>query len=231
MLAVALAGLIAGSIHVLSGPDHLAAIAPLAVDSRSSRWRAGFTWGLGHTGGVVTVGLAALLLRELLPIEALSSWSERLVGVALIAVGLWGVRRATQLEVHRHVHSHEASTHAHIHVHARETAEAAERAPAPHDAVPHRHTHTSFAFGILHGLAGSAHVLGVLPALALPTRFLSGVYLASYGIGSIAAMTAFAAIIGVLSTRASDGGTHLYRGLLYACSGAAVIIGGFWLAT
>ena len=231
MLAVALAGLIAGSIHVLSGPDHLAAVAPLAVDSRSSRWKAGFTWGLGHTSGVVTVGLAALLLRELLPIEALSSWSERLVGVALIAVGLWGVRRATQLEVHRHVHTHEASTHAHIHVHAREAAQAAARAPAPHDGAPHRHTHTSFAFGILHGLAGSAHVLGVLPALALPTRFLSGVYLASYGIGNIAAMTAFAAIIGVLSTRASDGGTHLYRGLLYACSGAAVIVGGFWLAT
>jgi hypothetical protein len=228
MLAVALAGVVAGSVHVLSGPDHLAAIAPLAVDSRSSRWKAGFTWGLGHTGGVVTVGLAALLLREMLPIEALSSWSERLVGVALIAVGLWGVRRATRLEVHRHVHTHEASTHAHIHVHAREAAQAAERA---HAGTLHRHTHTSFAFGILHGLAGSAHVLGVLPALALPTRFLSGVYLASYGIGNIAAMTAFAAIVGVLSTRASDGGTHLYRGLLYACSGAAVIIGGFWLAT
>ena len=231
MLTVALAGVIAGSIHVLSGPDHLAAIAPLAVDSRSSRWKAGFTWGLGHTSGVVTVGLAALLLRELLPIEALSSWSERLVGVALIAVGLWGVRRAARLEVHRHVHTHEASTHAHIHVHARDAEQAAERAHAAHDGTPHRHTHTSFAFGILHGLAGSAHVLGVLPALALPTRFLSGLYLTSYGVGNIAAMTAFAALVGVLSTRAADGGTHLYRNLLYACSAAAVIIGGYWLAT
>ncbi len=232
MGAVAFGGLLAGVIHVLSGPDHLAAVAPLAVDSRSARWKAGFTWGLGHTGGVVTVGVAALLLRELLPVEALSSWSERLVGVALIAVGLWGARRAARLEVHRHVHSHQAGAHAHIHVHAHDvspaTAEAA-GAAAPHDRAPHQHTHTSFAFGVLHGLAGSAHVLGVLPALALPTRFLSGLYLASYGVGNVAAMTGFAAMIGVLSSRAADGGTHVYRGLLYACSGAAILIGGVWL--
>jgi hypothetical protein len=228
MLAVALAGLVAGSVHVLSGPDHLAAVAPLAVDSRAKRWKAGFTWGLGHTGGVITVGLAALLLRELLPLEALSSWSERLVGVALIGVGIWGLRRAARLEVHRHVHTHEASTHAHIHVHAGESSHA--RASHAHDGAAHQHTHTSFAFGVLHGLAGSAHVLGVLPALALPTRFLSGVYLASYGVGNVAAMTAFAAVIGVVSTRASVSGTRFYRGLLYACSGAAVLIGAFWLA-
>ena len=44
-------------------------------------------------------------------------------------------------------------------------------------------------------------------------------------------MTAFAAMIGLSSSRVSDGGTHLYRGLLYTCSGMAVIIGGIWLAT
>ena len=230
MLAVALAGLVAGGVHVLSGPDHLAAIAPLAVDSRRSRWRAGFTWGLGHTGGVVTVGVAALLFRELLPVDALSSWSERLVGVALIAVGLWGARRAGRLEVHQHVHTHSGAAHAHIHVHPTEGAPAAPEPARPHGKRPHDHTHASFAFGILHGLAGSAHVLGILPALALPTRLASGMYLASYGVGNIAAMTIFAAAIGMVSSRATDGGTQIYRGLLYACSAAAVLVGGVWLA-
>lgn len=229
MLTIAIAGLAAGSIHVLSGPDHLAAIAPLAVDSRQSRWRAGFTWGLGHTSGVITVGIAALLLREMLPIEALSSWSERLVGVALVGVGLWGVRRATHLQVHRHVHAHDGDTHAHIHVHQAAAAVAAPTAEPKHRQQPHSHTHASFAFGILHGLAGSAHVLGILPALALPTRTASALYLLSYGIGNIAAMTLFAAAIGAVSSRASDGGTRVYRGLLYACSAAAVLIGGVWL--
>jgi hypothetical protein len=228
MIAVALAGLAAGGVHVLSGPDHLAAVAPLAVDSHRSRWRAGFTWGLGHTGGVVTVGVLALLLRELLPIDALSSWSERLVGVALIAVGIWGVRRAAQIEVHRHVHAHDGAAHAHVHVHAANPAGVG-AATAPHRQQPHDHTHVSFAFGVLHGLAGSAHVLGILPALALPTRLESGLYLASYGVGNIAAMTCFAAAMGLLSSRATGGGTKVYRGLLYACSAAAVLVGGAWL--
>jgi hypothetical protein len=175
------------------------------------------------------VGLAALLFRELLPIDALSSWSERLVGVALIAVGLWGARRAARLEVHQHLHTHSGATHAHVHVHPTEGAPNAAEPARPYGQRPHDHTHASFAFGILHGLAGSAHVLGILPALALPTRLASGLYLASYGIGNIAAMTIFAAAIGMVSSRATDGGTRLYRGLLYACSAAAVLIGGVWL--
>ncbi len=57
--AFAFAGLVAGFVHVLSGPDHLAAIAPYAVDSRSRAWRTGVRWGLGHTAGVLCVGAAA----------------------------------------------------------------------------------------------------------------------------------------------------------------------------
>src|SRR5688572_3654911 len=66
MFAALLAGLAAGLIHVLSGPDHLAAVAPLA-GGRGRSWRAGFLWGLGHSGGVLAVGLLALGLRGALP--------------------------------------------------------------------------------------------------------------------------------------------------------------------
>jgi hypothetical protein len=90
MLAL-FAGLVAGAVHVVTGPDHLAAVAPLAVDARASAWRAGLRWGLGHSAGVAVVGLLALGLRETLPIDALSSVSERLIGVTLIGLGLWGV--------------------------------------------------------------------------------------------------------------------------------------------
>ena len=83
MLAATLAGLTAGLIHVLSGPDHLAAVAPLAGGRRRA-WHAGFLWGLGHSGGVLAVGLLTLALRGALPIDALSSWSERIVGVTPI---------------------------------------------------------------------------------------------------------------------------------------------------
>lgn len=100
-----LAGLAAGFFHVLAGPDHLAAVAPIVADDDRVAWRAGLSWGLGHTAGVVLVGALLVTFRELLPIAALSAWSERLVGVALVAVGLWGLWRARAPHAHRHVPS------------------------------------------------------------------------------------------------------------------------------
>lgn len=220
---VILGGLAAGMVHVLSGPDHLAAVAPLAADSSRTHWKAGFSWGVGHTSGVLVVGVLALLLRELLPLETISSWSERIVGVALVTVGAWGTHRAMATRVHVHEHTHGGALHAHVHAHAGGRHHEKPRAHA------HAHTHTSFGFGILHGLAGSSHVLGILPALALPTGLASAAYLAAYGVGNIAAMTLFAAVMGALAVRAESAGRRLYQGLLSACSFAAIVVGTFWL--
>ena len=86
-----IAGFAAGAGHVLAGPDHLGAVAPLAADSRQRAWQAGLRWGLGHTTGVLLVGLLFLLLRDVLPVDLISGWSERLVGMVLIGIGAWGL--------------------------------------------------------------------------------------------------------------------------------------------
>src|SRR5687768_2493710 len=98
----ALAGVAAGLVHVLSGPDHLAAVAPLAAETDRPQWRTGFQWGLGHTAGVIAIGLLLIAFREVLPIEAISRHSERSVGLVLLGVGLWGVTRARSPRPHRH---------------------------------------------------------------------------------------------------------------------------------
>lgn len=190
------AGLAAGLLHVFSGPDHLAAVAPLAADSRRGQWRTGLQWGVGHTMGVLLIACLLLLLREQLPLDAISAHSERIVGVALILVGGWGVWKASRAGL-----------------------------------KPHGHTHTgaSFAMGTLHGLAGSSHLFGVLPALAFATRFESMLYLSGFGVGAIAGMSAFATAMGLLSNRLTQRHSRSYRGLLYASSAAALVIGGVWL--
>jgi ABC-type nickel/cobalt efflux system permease component RcnA len=222
LIVPALSGLAAGFVHVLSGPDHLAAVAPLAVEARDGYWRPGFTWGLGHTGGVLLVGLLALLFRELLPVELLSSWGERMVGVVLIGIGLWGIRRAASLTVHVHEHTHDGVRHAHVHAHS-------PGAHPPAASHPHAHTRAAFAVGVLHGLAGSSHLLGVLPALAFDTRAASLAYLAAFGVATIGTMTGFGGLLGLFAERARAGGAGLYRRVLYACSIAAIIVGIGWL--
>ncbi len=225
----ALAGFAAGSVHVLAGPDHLAAVAPLAADRKHHAWRSGLLWGLGHASGVLLVGVGALLLREVLPIERLSGWSERLVGVVLIAIGTWGLLRARRQSVHSHEHRHDGTRHAHIHVHARAAAGSGAHAHAPGQHAHPATTRAAFAVGILHGLAGSAHFLGVLPALALPTRSEAVTYVVFFGVGTVLAMTGFAAGIGAVARRSAARGTRLYRVLLAALGAAAIVVGFVWL--
>ena len=43
------------------------------------------------------------------------------------------------------------------------------------------HGRAAFAVGTLHGLAGSSHLLGILPALAMPSDLAAGIYLLLFG--------------------------------------------------
>jgi hypothetical protein len=198
----ALAGLLAGLVHALSGPDHLSAVAPLVIGEPRRRWRMGLFWGIGHSFGVWAVGLLALALRGILPLEYLSSWSERLVGAVLIGVGLWGLRRAF---VARLPHAHPEQP----------------RHPRPGRAA--------VWIGSLHGLAGSSHILGLLPALALPSRGASLAYVVGFGLGAVMAMTAFSSAFGLMAARVTARGPRAYQAMLASFSAAAIVIGGYWL--
>lgn len=119
MNPVAITGLAlaASATHVLTGPDHMAAVLPLAVEHRGRAAAVGAWWGLGHGLGVVAVGALARTLLGQAQIASLSSLSEVLVGVLLIALGAravwasdWG-RRA-----HAHARDHAAGRpHRHDH--------------------------------------------------------------------------------------------------------------------
>lgn len=219
-MSVAFAAALAGLVHVVSGPDHLAAVAPFAVRGGPGIWRVGLRWGLGHAAGTVLVGALALAARGALPLEALSAWSERLVGVVLIAIGLWAIRSLLRARVHTHEHVHDGVRHAHVHVHGDGAVD--------HSHGAHRHGHSALGIGLLHGVAGGSHLVGVLPAMALGSNAAAAGYVAAYAGGSIAGMTAWALALGWLGDRTTDVG-RLYRGLGWASAGAALLVGAFWL--
>jgi len=212
-----LTGALAGLFHVLSGPDHLTAVAPLALEDRRRGWLAGWTWGIGHASGVVVVAVLAVLLRDALPpVDVLSAWSERVVGGALIGIGLWALRRSARIRPARHAHG--PLLHQHLLVQA-----------GPPWARRFGHAHTAFYLGVLHGVAGSSHFFGVLPALALPTRSAAIAYILAFGVGTVVAMTSFAAVVGSASARWADDG-RLHRAMMTTAAVLAIVVGGVWLA-
>ncbi|MBG88842.1 MAG: High-affinity nickel transporter [Verrucomicrobiales bacterium] len=206
-------GFLAGTIHVVSGPDHLAAVAPLSAREGEGA-RLGFRWGVGHSLGVAMVGLIALAFRDLIPIESFSGWSEVIVGVMLVAMGLWGLRIIQRGRVHHHEHEHGAVKHAHPHCHLQGGA--------------HTHSHAAWLIGVLHGFAGSAHFCAVLPAIAMPTRLDSVLFLVAYGVGTIASMTLFAAGVGRM-TRSRWIEPFGPNAVFGVCSLAALVCGTYWL--
>jgi hypothetical protein len=196
-------GLFAGFLHVLMGPDHLAAVAPSAALRGRDAWRSGLRWGIGHSSGVLCVGIALILLRQLVDISKYAWIGERFVGVALIAIGIWGLR---------------------VLVNNRELSLA-----APGDSHHHHAERTALGVGILHGLAGGSHLFGVIPALALPSIGLSAIWLVLFGVGTVVAMMTFTGILGLIVHGMAQRIDRLYRGALCACSAVAIGIGCWWL--
>jgi sulfite exporter TauE/SafE len=238
----------------VSGPDHLAAVAPLSLSGGRRAWTAGLRWGVGHAAGVFAIGALALALREAIDLDALSAWGERLVGYTLIAVGLWGAWRARSRWVHAHAHAHGASGELHLHVHVHRRGAAREHAtrdaataPSPHATdrdgavgaaheahfAAHDHRHAPLLIGALHGVAGSSHLFGIAPALALPSRADAALYVAAFGLGSVATMTLFSLGVHAAARRLASiagAGERAFRILLGGTSLAAVTVGIVWLA-
>ena len=85
-----------GVVHVLSGPDHLSALATLSVDGRCKAFWHGIRWGIGHSLGLIFVAVVFISLQDDggFDLDAFSSVAEIFVGVFMILLGLLGLRRA-----------------------------------------------------------------------------------------------------------------------------------------
>ena len=217
MFVPILTGLAAGAVHVVGGADHLVAMAPFSLNRPLAACRSALAWGAGHSAGVIVLALIAIGIKDLAHVEAMSSWAEFLVGVALLVVGALAVRTAFGLELHSHSHSHSHSdsstSHQHLHLHV--------RGQSNH----RRHVHAASGLGLLHGLAGASHLLAALPALALPAHAAAG-YLIAYLVGSIGAMVSVVAAISLLTQRS---GARLLPFLVGGTGALSIVTGAIWL--
>lgn len=95
MELIALAGIGAGMMHALAGPDHVLSLVPLSLGRRRA-WRVGLLWGLGHGAGTACWAVGLALSLSAARLEGLNQWSDVLAGAALIAMGILGIRRMSR---------------------------------------------------------------------------------------------------------------------------------------
>lgn len=85
--------------------DHLAAISDITAVQRNWRsgLRLGMTYALGHAFTVAALGVAVLELHVGLP-TGIDHWTERLIGLTLIVLGIGVVAGILRKDVHGHSH-------------------------------------------------------------------------------------------------------------------------------
>ena len=224
-----ISGILTSMLHVITGPDHLAAVTPFAIESKRKAWRIGLSWSFGHITGMAAIGMLFTIFKDLIPVERISDYSEQIVGAVLIGIGLWAFYKIFMTNPkHKHLHVHSENSpiiHSHEHLHLTRKN--------------HEHIHSkdlrqshfaSFSIGLLHGLAGIAHFLLFLPVLGFEKQSNSILYVLGSCIGIIIAMVAFAFVIGkVASLYSNEHNPVFFKGIRLAGGLFAIIVGFYWV--
>ena len=212
-----------GAAHALE-VDHMVAVSAF-IGNRPRLGSAisfGLRWGLGHSLVVLLVGSALVLTGVAVP-ESIASWAELGVGVMLVALGFWALRAARRLHLHgphdhgghAHLHAHSPGGHPHQHSHS-------------HADPRKRHRHLSSLVGAVHGLAGTAPVVALIPVTLMPHSWAAVGYLAAFGIGTVLAMALYAAFAAVAVSRASSS-VGLARTVALVTALASFGVGLWWI--
>lgn len=211
-----------GLVHALDA-DHVMAVSVFATRGRGTAQgvRAGLRWSLGHGLVLLAAGLFLVGFGRALP-ESLAALADRLVGLTMIGLGAFVFFELSRRRAHLHFHAHDGMPpHAHWHGHQR---------PARRDAgAAHQHEHGALLMGALHGFAGSAPILAVLPVAHRSPR-LAVAYLVLFGLGVAVAMVGVSGLLGHVAGRLTREGAGRGLSWLRGAGAAGSVAIGAWLA-
>ncbi len=208
-------GFLFGLYHAVEA-DHLAAVSAIVSEHKNVLAASviGGFWGLGHTISLFVVG-ALVVFVKLQISERTEGYLEGVVGIMLVVLGLNAIRKIFAAEkIHAHTHEHDGHTHTHVHMHHNETAEMSH----------HRFAPRSVLVGMIHGLAGSAGLmLLVLPTISSPVVAL--LYIAIFGVGSIAGMMIMSLIMSMPLYFTADRFTLVNKAIRFAAGAFSLVWG------
>lgn len=211
-----------GIVHALDA-DHIMAVSALSSSNTNPRNSINFClrWAIGHGTTLIIIGSGVFLFGMAIP-DQLSIYADHAVGIILIAIGLFILFKLHRHNIHLHYHQHDGLPE-HAHWHAHSTGE-------QHHKDPHQHNHSAVMVGILHGAAGSAPLLVLIPVAKLATPVYGLLYLMVFSVAVVIAMVVFGGLLGNLYHWLSRYGTQAIKLLRLSIASGAIIVGGMLLA-
>jgi len=220
-----------GLTHALDA-DHIMAVSSLSGSRANLRGTLRFCgrWAIGHGLTLLLIGSAVLLLGMALPAE-LSQLAEMAVGWVLVGLGLyvfWSLRRS---QVHLHYHDHDGvARHAHWHQHDQLPSNNHDHQnDKEHQHNPHMH-HGAVMVGVLHGMAGSAPLLAILPLATQTSPWYGMAYLLMFCVGVLLAMLVFGGALGSVFGWLNHMGSTAVRLVRASVALGAITLGAYLIA-
>ena len=208
-----------GLLHALDA-DHIMAITSLVSgqDSENQKtWSIGrmvgfcIRWAIGHAA--VLLALAALFIFAKFELPAVAPLlAEKLIGVLLISLGCWILWSLWRHKITLETHSHDHITHTHL----------------AQPGQQHKN-HQPVLVGIVHGLAGSAPVLAIIPALETNNAWFGLAYVGLFSLGVLTTMLIFGCFLGKLQRWISSWGQRLFQISRVCIAFTSIAFGSFWL--
>lgn len=188
-----------GLLHALDS-DHVVAVSLLsdrsAEPGRATHWY-GLRWAIGHGATVLLLGTLALAAGQAIP-DGFSIAAEVAVGIVMILMGLIVLYRG----------------------YARRPLVSV---ATPGGGAP---AFRATAIGAMHGMAGSASIVAMIPVLSGESYWQGLLFLLVFGVGVLISMLLFGQVLDALIQglgKAGENAVHRFRNLV---SLASIVIGG-----
>ena len=222
LLSMILLGFALGLMHALDA-DHVMAVSVL------SNLKPGFiktlrycaNWALGHGCVLIVSGLLLFGLGLSIP-QSMVHFAEISVGLFLIGMGLYCLWRFRRERIVLTEHSHGELSHRHWQIEGNLDHASAK----PGD----KSGHAPVMIGMLHGFAGSAPALALVPVVAHGNLVTAMAYLVLFSVGVMIAMLVFGIGFGATQEYLGQQSVKMMNRLRHTVAFASLAVGGYWLS-
>lgn len=211
-----------GLMHALDA-DHVMAVSSLSNNNPglSRMLKFCLNWAIGHAGVLLLSGMLLFGAGLSIPDEFISV-AEFSVGVLLIILGLMYLWRFRKQRLRLSEHSHGKVVHRHWHIEGDQSHQSASYEEA--DAI-----HTPVLVGVLHGFAGSAPALALVPAVTQGNLLSALGYLLIFSMGVMLSMLLFGFGFGAIQQTIKNKYVLFFQWQRHIIATCSIVVGSYWI--